>query len=181
MILIMGVAGAGKSVQGKLLADKLGYKWLSSGEILRQFITGEKRQQMLAGKLLSDQEMIEIVGNMLEHVHEDHDTILDGFPRTLSQAEWLLEQHKQKKLDLESVILLKVSTEVVRKRLLARGRPDDNEEALLSRFNEYEQMTLPIIDLYRKNGIKIHEIDGHRAIESISSEIIKQLGTDSQG
>ena len=68
MILLMGVAGSGKSTQGRLLADEKGYAWLSSGDILRVLVTGTRRQQMLEGKLLSDQEMIKIFDKVLEQV-----------------------------------------------------------------------------------------------------------------
>ena len=65
MIILMGVAGAGKSLQSRLLADEYGYAWISTGEILRVLITGKRRQEMLSGKLLSDDEMIQVMDKVL--------------------------------------------------------------------------------------------------------------------
>ena len=66
MIILTGVAGAGKSMQGKILADEHGYAWISTGEILRVLVTGKRRQEMLQGKLLSDEEMIAILDKVFE-------------------------------------------------------------------------------------------------------------------
>src|SRR5215469_6008662 len=92
MIILMGVAGAGKSMQGKLLADEHGYAWISTGEILRVLVTGQRRQEMLEGKLLSDEEMIKILDKVLELIDTTREFVLDGFPRTVVQADWLIRQ-----------------------------------------------------------------------------------------
>lgn len=178
MILMMGVAGAGKSVQGRLLADKLGYVWLSSGEFLRQHIIGRKRQDMLEGKLLGDQEIIAVFDETLSELGTKNHQILDGFPRTLPQAEWLYKQHQKKRVDIEAVILLKASKETVKSRLVKRGRLDDNEQAISKRFDEYEKMTLPIIAFYQSHGIPIYEINGERSVEAVNSEITQLVKKD---
>jgi adenylate kinase len=175
MILMMGVAGAGKSVQGEILADKLGYKWLSSGELLRKHISGEKQQQMLEGRLLDDSELIALFDQTLMNSEERNQTVLDGFPRTLAQAKWLLDQHKNGKINIESIVLIKVSRQVVMERLLSRGRPDDTEEAINTRFEEHDKMTIPIIDLYKSYGIDVHEIDGSEPVETVSQNIAQLL------
>ncbi|HMT55734.1 MAG TPA: nucleoside monophosphate kinase, partial [Candidatus Saccharibacteria bacterium] len=95
MILFIGVAGAGKSVQGKHLSDLLGFPWISTGELLRMHISGEKRQRMLRGELLTDEELYEIVEPILKELMNESQIILDGFPRTLAQAQWL-EQFVEK-------------------------------------------------------------------------------------
>ena len=91
---MMGVAGAGKSVQGRWLADEVGLPWLSTGEFLRMLVTGERRKEMLAGKLLDDSEMIGLADKIFHMINIQEEFILDGFPRTLQQAEWLIAQHK---------------------------------------------------------------------------------------
>jgi adenylate kinase family enzyme len=68
MIILLGVTGSGKSFQGRLLADEYGYAWISSGEILRVLLSGEKRQKVLSGKLLDDDEMIQIISKIFELV-----------------------------------------------------------------------------------------------------------------
>lgn len=170
MILIMGVAGSGKSMQGKILAEKLGYQWLSTGKLLREYVTGSKKEEMLKGKLLDDQELIDIISKALSESDQKH-MILDGFPRTLVQAEWLLNSHKDGSLNLDKVVLIEVPKDTVLKRLLQRGRLDDNEETINQRFKEYEKMTLPIAELYKDNGIKVSEVNGDQSVEEVSRDI----------
>jgi len=88
----MGVAGSGKSVQGRLLADEMALPWLSTGEFLRMLVSGERRKDMLAGRLLSDREIIKLVQKIFAMIDIHEEFILDGFPRTVSQADWLLNQ-----------------------------------------------------------------------------------------
>lgn len=171
----MGVAGAGKSVQGNLLAKKLKYQWLSTGEYLRANITAERKEGMLQGKLLDDQEIIDILKGFFEEVDDYNKAILDGFPRTLTQAKWLYEQHKSGKINISDVVYLNASKEVVLERLLGRGRSDDNRETLEKRFQEYEELTLPIIDWMKQHGIEVHEINAERTIEEIQEEVFSKL------
>lgn len=174
MIVFMGVAGAGKSVQGKLLADDLGYRWLSTGEFLRMHITGKRRDEMLEGKLLDDQEIIDILKPLFES-NSDNKCILDGFPRTLKQAEWLITQHEQGVVDISAVLHLQASEDVVKERLLARGRPDDTEEAIIRRFEEYQTATLPIVDWFKNKDIPVYEINGERSVEEIHEDIMSKV------
>ena len=78
MIILMGVAGAGKSMQGKILADEHGYAWISCGEVLRVLVTGKRRLEMLEGKLLSDQEVITVMDKVLELVQRRNDLVKRG-------------------------------------------------------------------------------------------------------
>ncbi len=166
----MGVAGAGKSMQGKILAEKLGYRWLSTGELLRGCMSGEQKEEMEKGKLLSDDELIKIMDKALLSVDQKH-MVLDGFPRTLPQADWLLDKHEAGTLNIDMVILLEVPKESVLKRLLARGRRDDTEQAISQRFQEHEKMTLPIISRYKTHGIRVEEVNGEKPIEEVSQNI----------
>jgi adenylate kinase len=175
MILMMGLAGSGKGTQGELLAKNLGYEYLSTGEFLRQYIKGKRREEMLAGKLVDDQEIIEIINKFLNSIATPNQSVLDGFPRSLVQAEWLLDQHKQSKLNIESVVYLKVDEGVLIQRLTSRARADDHEEAIKVRFDQYKQSTLPILDLYKNHGIKILEIQGQGEVEQIQQDILDQV------
>lgn len=175
MIIFMGVAGAGKSVQGNLLAEKLNYQWLSTGEYLRSNITPERKEGMLQGKLLADEEIIDILKDFFDDIEDQNKAILDGFPRTLSQAKWLYEQHQAGKINIADVFYLNASKEVVLERLLGRGRSDDSKEALEKRFQEYEELTLPIIDWMKWRGINVHEINAERSIDEIQKEIVSKL------
>lgn len=174
----MGVAGAGKSVQGTLLAEHIGYQWLSTGEYLRANISGQRRQEMMEGRLLNDQEIIDILKDFFAEIKDQDKCILDGFPRTLNQAKWLLDEHNIGRVHISDVVYLKASKEVVRKRLLARGRPDDTPEVLDNRFEEYEKLTLPIIDWFTQQGVVVHEINAERSVEEIRLDILAKLQLD---
>ena len=176
MIIFTGVAGAGKSVQGRMLADKLGYPWLSTGEFLRMLIAGERRKDMLAGKLLSDQEMIALMQKVLGLLPPNEEFILDGFPRTTEQAEWLLAQVKAGLIDVTAVFRIDATPEVVKKRLLQRGRQDDYHEAIEERFREFEQTIVPIIEQFRSAGISVFQIDGEQDIKEVHNNIMRVLG-----
>ncbi len=176
MIIFMGVAGSGKSMQGRLLADQLALPWLSTGEFLRMLISGDERREMLAGKLLDDEEVITLVQKIFGVVDTEEEFILDGFPRTFGQADWLLGQVKYGQLDVSGVVHLLASEEVVLERLLGRGRQDDNQEAIVERFREYNEAIKPILKQFKAAGITIHEVDGEQEPEQIHKDIMKALG-----
>lgn len=176
MIIFMGVAGSGKSMQGKLLADELALPWLSTGEFLRMLISGEERREMVAGKLLDDEEIIGLVQKIFTVVDVDEEFIMDGFPRTIGQADWLLNQVKYGQLDITCVIHLQASEAAVLERLLGRGRQDDTEEAITERFREYEESIKPILGQFKQAGMVIHEINGEQQPGAIHQDILKALG-----
>lgn len=173
MILLTGVAGAGKSMQGKILADEHGYSWISTGEILRVLVTGKRRQEMLQGKLLSDIEVVMILDKVFDLIDTKQEFILDGFPRTIPQADWLLDQTHRGRFALTAVINLDASESVVEQRLLARGRQDDTSESIARRFEEYRAVTLPIIEYFRQEGVTVHNIDASLDPRTVHDEILK--------
>lgn len=175
MYLIMGLAGSGKGTQGELLAQKINYSYLSTGEYLRQYITEQRKQEMLAGKLIDDDEMIKIIESFLESQTDRTKTILDGFPRTLAQAEWLYKLHEQNKIEIEGVIYLKVPEEKLLERLLIRGRPDDTKQAIEKRFSEYKISTEPVLRFYKEKSIPLYEIDGDKDIKGVQQDILQQI------
>jgi adenylate kinase len=167
MIVIMGVAGAGKSVQGRWVADELGLPWLSTGEFLRMLVTGERRKEMLAGKLLDDSEMIGLADKIFHMIDTKQEFILDGFPRTLGQAEWLIAQHKAGLITISTVLHIEANEEIVTARLLERGRQDDTKEAIAERFTEYRNTTKPIIQDFEDKNITVHHINGEGTPEQV--------------
>jgi adenylate kinase len=173
MIILMGVAGAGKSMQGKILADEHGYAWISTGEILRVLVTGKRRHEMLQGKLLSDEEMVNLMDKVLELIDTKQEFVLDGFPRTVPQADWLLEQVHAGRFELSAVIHLAASEEVVKSRLLDRARQDDTEEAITQRFDEYRAVTLPILAHLEQEGAKVCKIDAAQDVRTVHDAILK--------
>lgn len=176
MIILMGVAGAGKSMQGRLLADEHGFAWISTGEILRVLITGKRRQQMLEGKLLSDQEVIDVVDKVLELIDTSEEFVLDGFPRTVTQADWLVDQAEKGRFKLTEVFNLQASEDVVRSRLMDRGRQDDTEAAINERFSEYKSVTLPILEHFKLEQVRVCNIDASLSPRQVHDAIIRCLG-----
>jgi adenylate kinase len=176
MIIFMGVAGSGKSLQGKMLADKLALPWLSTGEFLRMMIAGQRRKDMLEGKLLNDDEIIGLVQKIFNVVGTDEEFVLDGFPRTSAQADWLLSQVKHGQLDITAVVHLQASPEVVVGRLLKRGRQDDTDSAIKERFEEYEAAIKPILTQMEAADIPVININAERFPEAIHEEIMAELG-----
>lgn len=175
MIIFTGVAGSGKSLQGKKLADALGLPWLSTGEFLRMLISGERRKSMLEGKLLADKEIIALVQKMLSVIDSDHEFVLDGFPRTVAQADWLINQVKHGQLSLTAVIHMRADKETVRSRLLKRGRQDDTETAIAERFKEYEDSILPILEHFRREGLRVVEIEADDSVTNVHGAVLKAI------
>lgn len=173
MIVFTGVAGSGKSKQGKMLADKYGLPWLSTGEFLRMLIHGEKRKSMLQGKLLGDKEIIGLVQKMFSVIDSNHEFVLDGFPRTVAQADWLLNQAKHGQLEISMILHLKASKKTVIDRLHARGRQDDTDEAINERFKEYEESIIPILEHFKEGGVEVVDIDANKGIEQVHQQIVK--------
>ena len=176
MIVLMGVAGAGKSIQGQQLADEYGYAYISTGEIFRVLITGKRRKEMLEGKLLSDDEVIRVVDKVLELIDTKEQFILDGFPRTKPQVDWLLEQHEMGRFDLPTVINLEVTEDVIRQRLASRGRLDDNEAAISRRYEQYQLVTRPILSYMEEKGLHLYEINANRDPQEIHLDILRAMG-----
>lgn len=162
-------------MQGRLLSDELGYAWVSTGEILRVLITGKRRQEMLQGKLLHDYEVIEILDKIFQLVDVKQQFILDGFPRTIPQADWLKSQADKGRFSLDAVVHLSATEDVVRERLLSRGRQDDHDEAIAERFREYEAVTQPILEHFQKEGVPIYDIDAGQSPKEVHDQIVAYL------
>ena len=175
MILFIGVVGAGKSVQGKYLSDLLGFPWISTGEILRQHIAGELREKMLKGDLLSDEDLYNVVNPILRELIGKSEIILDGFPRTQAQAEWLEKFVEDNDTEISCIVHLEADEDEVIERLLKRGRPDDKRDVITNRFNEYRTKTLPIISFFEKNGAKVVHVDGNGTEEEVRARVTKAV------
>jgi adenylate kinase len=175
MILLMGIAGSGKGTQGKMLSDQHQFHLISMGDVLRMYITGKQRQRMLKGELLDDSEIIDIVDKLLSTIPSSEEVILDGFPRTIPQAEWLVDQVKAGRFKLSVALHLVASREAVKERLLKRARIDDIEDSIEARFDEYERSTLPLIEQLEKNGVKVINVNAQRPVEEVNKELVDIL------
>lgn len=175
MILMMGIAGAGKGTQSKLLADRHGFHLLTMGDVLRMYVTGEQRERMLAGQLLDDEEVIGVVDKALKSIINGDEILMDGFPRTIPQAEWLVEQVKAGRFELKLAFHLVASRAAVKERLLGRARIDDVDAAIEKRFDEYEKSTKPLLDWLKQHDVQVADIDAERDIEAIQTDLNSYL------
>lgn len=175
MIIFTGVAGSGKSMQGRRLADELGLPWVSTGEFLRMLVSGQRRKAMLSGKLMKDSDIIQLARKIFALIDTQEEFILDGFPRTVAQADWLLNQAKHGQLEITAVIHLTAEKDTVLERLMSRGRQDDTEVAISERFKEYEHAILPILKDFKDHGVRVVDVDGNKDVETIHRAILDAL------
>lgn len=175
MILLMGLPGSGKGTQGKMMADTRGYHLISMGELVRMYVTGERRQKMLAGELLDDEEIISIVDKVLSSIPDDEECVLDGFPRTVRQAEWLLGGVKAGRFKINHIFHLAASEEAVKARLKARGRLDDQDSVIEERFREYNRLTRPVLTWLQQAGLTVTEINAERSASEVNDDVVRQL------
>lgn len=175
MILLMGIAGSGKGTQGKMLADQRNYHLISMGDVLRMHVTGKQRERMLAGGLLDDGEIINIIDKVLTSIGDDGQVLLDGFPRTIPQAEWLLEQVEAGRFGVEVAFHLVASREAVKNRLMNRGRIDDVEDAIEARFAEYAKSTDPLLEWLADHGVAVVNVDAERSVEAVNDDLVNYL------
>lgn len=178
-LIIFGPPGVGKGTQAKLLAEKLDIRHLSTGDILRNAVKdgtelGKKAKEIMdKGDLVPDEIMIGIVNDALAE-EMDKGFILDGFPRTLEQAQALDRIFKDKDFNDTKVISLTANDEEIIRRLMGRGRSDDTEEAIKNRLDVYNNSTAPVLDYYNSNGIVLN-IVGIGDINAINSNIIEDI------
>ncbi len=187
MILIfLGPPGAGKGTQAKHIVDRYGVPQLSTGDMLRAAVAaktpiGLKAKAIMdAGDLVSDEVVAAIVEERIEQDDCAGGFLLDGFPRTLPQAEMLDAMLEKKELALDAVVELRVDEAVLIDRLRsriaeteARGeeiRKDDNEETFKKRLGVYQEQTAPLIPYYEKQG-KLKVVDGMGSVEAVSAAI----------
>lgn len=175
MILLIGIAGSGKGTQGKLLADKYKYRLITMGDIIRLHFSGEQREKLMSGFLLDDNAIIDLLDNVLKTIKDDNDVVLDGFPRSVKQAEWLHSQAQAGRFSIDYAIHLVASQEVVKQRLLARSRPDDYESAIELRFEEYEKATKPVLEWLIANDVRVVDVDGEKTVKEVHDAIANQI------
>jgi adenylate kinase len=190
-LILLGPPGAGKGTQAQRLVHKYGIVQLSTGEMLRSAVAAETpvglqaKDIMASGSLVPDEMVIGIISDRLDQPDMKNGFILDGFPRTVPQAEALDELLKKKHIKLDAVVELRVNESALLSRvetrvaeMRARGeevRIDDTPEVLSKRLASYRALTEPLIHYYSERR-KLLTVDGMMTIEHVTREINRILG-----
>ncbi len=175
MIIFFGPAGAGKSVQGQILAARHGWRWLSAGQLLRDTHDAELIKQMQSGELVPEEKINQIMKQALDNAKDINSVILDGYPRELSQAKWLVDNRTHHGRDIKLVVVLEVPRDEILERLRVRGRADDTPESIDKRLNIYRKEIYPILDFLNDQNVPIIHMSGVGTVGQVHDQIEKEL------
>ncbi len=186
-IIFYGPEGSGKSTQAKLLAEKLGVTYIASGDLVRwgaekdQGMIGDTcRESLSLGHYVADTEMFVLWKNRLKQPDTENGWIIDGFPRNITQAEFLADKLDKYDKNVDLIFYLNVSHDESVKRLLARGRksPDgslhDSPEKIDSRLKIYGEQEADVLSYYKQAGVLV-EVDGEQTIENIQADVLAKV------
>jgi adenylate kinase len=181
-LVLLGPPGAGKGTQAQRIAAKHGIPHLSTGEMLRAAVAegspvGARAKAIMdRGDLVPDDVMVEIIADRIGHADAARGFVLDGFPRTLAQAEALEHLLEKKKIKLDSVIEIRVDEEALVKRIEGRAketggaRADDNAATVKKRLDVYRAQTAPVAQYYWRKEM-LRSIDGMGTMDQVSAAI----------
>lgn len=185
-IILFGPPGAGKGTQAEFIVSRFQVVQLSTGDMLRAAVSqgtelGKMAKAVMdAGDLVDDAIILGIIGDRIAEPDCANGFILDGFPRTLPQAEGLDAMLAEKGLKLDAVIEVRVPDEELFSRIEKRAaetggaRADDNAETLKKRLEVYHSQTAPVLPYYQEKGM-LKTVDGLQAIEAVTAEIMSIL------
>lgn len=169
MILLLGLAGTGKSTQGQMLAERFGWAWLSAGQILRD--SGQFQEILARGDLVDNTIVNQMVQADVERCEAaGQKVVLDGFPRGSEQAQALVAQPELLG-EIEVVFWLQASHAELKRRLLARGRADDTEAAIAKRLADGHDLVDKVIEILAAHRVKVVKIDGEGTEEEVFTRI----------
>ena len=180
-IVLLGAPGAGKGTQAGILKEMYGIAHISTGEILRSEVEAETKlghnakSFMAAGALVPDHLILCMMEERLSQPDIRRGWLMDGFPRTLAQAQGLTEMTQRIKQEVDAVVILDISSEVILQRLSGRKRQDDAPEIVRKRIAGFEEQTRPVFDYYRDH-FDVVEINGILSINEVTEAL--RVGLD---
>ncbi len=179
-VIFLGPPGAGKGTQAAVLSEGFDVPHISTGDILRSAVAaktelGQKAASYMdAGELVPDDLILDLIRGRLNQKDASKGWILDGFPRNVSQADFLDKLLADIEQPCECVLNLEVPDDILVTRLLARGRNDDTEAVIRNRLEVYRQQTEPLIEFYR-NRQQLVSINGHKPMDAVASDLKRIL------
>lgn len=185
-VVLLGPPGAGKGTQAQVLSQRLGVPAISTGDMLREAVAegsdlgGKVQGIMASGALVDDATMAEVVRERLGKADARQGFLLDGYPRTLPQAETLAGILRDAGLSLSAVLLVEVPEDELVRRTLLRGRADDREEVVRERLRLYREKTAPLIGYYGERRL-LRQIDGNRPVEDVAAQMLGVFGIEGIG
>lgn len=177
-LVLLGPPGAGKGTQAQLLSESMGIPHISTGDLFRTHITqntslGKEASRFLdAGELVPSALTIDMVRDRLAQPDTENGFLLDGFPRSIAQAEALAHSLDQRGVKLNAVLSFVIDEEMVIERMLARGRADDSEVVIRNRLNVYAEETAPLLDYYSDLLIAV---DASGAVDEVNRHMQMKL------
>ncbi len=177
-LLFVGPPGAGKGTQAERVADKVGIAHVSTGDMFRALddssdLGRRVKAIMESGGYVSDEIVIEMLEGRIAQDDARNGYILDGFPRTVPQAEALDEFLGEGGLD--AVVLFEIDTDVIVSRMLERGRADDTDDTIRTRLEVYREQTEPLIGRYEERGL-VRRVKAEGDIETVTGRVLAALG-----
>lgn len=158
-----------------MLAARMGWRWLSAGQLLRETKDIEIARQMHEGVLIDPAIVNGIMGEALKRAVDIPQIILDGWPRQLVQAQWLVNSKAENGRSVDVVIVLEVPRDNLLERLKIRGRGDDTPEAIDERLAIYRQEMYPVLGYFTEQGVPVVHIDGAGTVGQIHDKIVQEL------
>jgi len=189
-LVLLGPPGAGKGTQATKIAMRLGIPQLSTGDMLREAVASRSTSGLRAkhimdrGELVPDDVVVSVVTNRIDHSDTANGFILDGFPRTVTQAEALDQELATRGIQLDAVLELEVDEDALLDRIRGRAeeaannggriRSDDNPEVFKTRLDIYRAQTAPVTEYYRSQGL-LNTVDGLQSIDVVTQDLTAAL------